>query len=394
MATYKVIQDIEAEDKLFGPLTLKQFIFACLAILFGYLGFWSLINELWILVVFFALPTIFFAILAFPYSKDQPTEVWLIAKLRFFFRPRKRIWDQDGIKEFVTITVPKQEEKHYTDGLSNAEVKSRLRALADTIDSRGWAVKGSAINLGLPQQTTTYSESSDRLYQPSAIVQEGIAPDIRAGDDIYDQSSSPTAQHFVQMIQASEKKHREQVVSRLSQQDEVQQNSQESTEPQNDYWFMRQSAPPTQPGVAKFGATPIVVPGQKPSQLSESSGISKEEEQKILEKIHENKNRPNPMNSHLKTIKPLSEQDTSSEASSQNHKTKNASSSNKQFAKQKQKDSIATQTTDKSTGKQSANADILNLANNNDLSVETIARQFNKNKVDDQGDNEVVVSLH
>lgn len=25
MATYKVLQDIEAEDKLLGPLTLKQF---------------------------------------------------------------------------------------------------------------------------------------------------------------------------------------------------------------------------------------------------------------------------------------------------------------------------------------------------------------------------------
>ena len=28
MATYKVIQDIEAEDKLIGPLTLRQFIYA------------------------------------------------------------------------------------------------------------------------------------------------------------------------------------------------------------------------------------------------------------------------------------------------------------------------------------------------------------------------------
>ena len=31
MATYKVIQDIEAEDKLLGPLTLRQFIYAAVA---------------------------------------------------------------------------------------------------------------------------------------------------------------------------------------------------------------------------------------------------------------------------------------------------------------------------------------------------------------------------
>ncbi|MGH7158305.1 MAG: PrgI family mobile element protein [Candidatus Saccharimonadales bacterium] len=31
MATYKVIQDIEAEDKILGPLTLRQFIYAGVA---------------------------------------------------------------------------------------------------------------------------------------------------------------------------------------------------------------------------------------------------------------------------------------------------------------------------------------------------------------------------
>ncbi len=38
MATYKVIQDIEAEDKFLGPLTLKQFIFGAAAVFFGYLS--------------------------------------------------------------------------------------------------------------------------------------------------------------------------------------------------------------------------------------------------------------------------------------------------------------------------------------------------------------------
>jgi hypothetical protein len=43
MATYKVIQDIEAEDKLVGPLSLKQFIFALIAIFLGLpeYGFYS-----------------------------------------------------------------------------------------------------------------------------------------------------------------------------------------------------------------------------------------------------------------------------------------------------------------------------------------------------------------
>jgi multisubunit Na+/H+ antiporter MnhF subunit len=39
MAVYKVIQDIEAEDKLVGFLTLKTFIYAIIAVVLAYLNF-------------------------------------------------------------------------------------------------------------------------------------------------------------------------------------------------------------------------------------------------------------------------------------------------------------------------------------------------------------------
>ena len=41
MAVYKVIQDIEAEDKLLGPLTLKQFIFGAVAVGFAFVAFYD-----------------------------------------------------------------------------------------------------------------------------------------------------------------------------------------------------------------------------------------------------------------------------------------------------------------------------------------------------------------
>ena len=41
MATYKVIQDIEAEDKFLGPLTLKQFIFGAGGAFFAWLNFFA-----------------------------------------------------------------------------------------------------------------------------------------------------------------------------------------------------------------------------------------------------------------------------------------------------------------------------------------------------------------
>src|SRR4051812_29565117 len=141
MATYKVLQDIEAEDKLLGPFTLKQFIFGIITFGIGFINF-KLVTatELsiirWPFVVVFAVPMIVFGFLAAPISRDQPNDIWLLARLRFLIRPHNRIWNQTGISNLVTITVPKRIETVFTDGLSQTEVRSRLNALANTLDSR------------------------------------------------------------------------------------------------------------------------------------------------------------------------------------------------------------------------------------------------------------------
>src|SRR5262245_43987443 len=99
MASYKVIQDIEAEDKLVGPLSLRQFIYAGIAALCGYLSFFSLSKGLGLLLFIFVPPMLFTGFFAFPFGRDQPTEVWALAKIRFFLKSRKRIWDQSGVKD-------------------------------------------------------------------------------------------------------------------------------------------------------------------------------------------------------------------------------------------------------------------------------------------------------
>ncbi|MCA1807760.1 MAG: PrgI family protein, partial [Actinobacteria bacterium] len=315
MSTYTVIQDIEAEDKLFGPLTLKQFIFACITVVSGYLSFWSVMNELVFLLIVFLPPTLFFAALAFPWSKDQTTEVWMMAKLRYFFRPRKRIWDQSGIKNLVTITAPKREHHEYTDGLSNTEVKSRLRALADTIDSRGWAVKGADLNIQV--QPSYASNQSDRLVGSGGSPQQVANYDVRSTDDMLDEQNNPEAQKLNQMMQQSATNHRDEILEKISvarshtteseaqpdgkyrqtKQASPQQNTQDTTA---DYWFMRQPAAPQKSGYATYGASQVVTPGQKTSSAPSGKKLTAEE-QAALDKIHQSQSRPDPSNSHLKT---------------------------------------------------------------------------------------------
>ena len=76
MATYKVIQDVEAEDKLLGPLTLKQFIFAVVTAGFIFVAFMTVTKVGTILAAIPFLPFIILTgALAAPLGKDQPTDI-------------------------------------------------------------------------------------------------------------------------------------------------------------------------------------------------------------------------------------------------------------------------------------------------------------------------------
>jgi hypothetical protein len=214
MATYKVIQNIEAEDKLIGPLTLRQFIYAGIAAICLYLSFLSMTKGAPYMLVIFLPIAGFTGFFAFPWGKDQPTEVWALAKLRFALKPRRRVWDQSGVKELVTINVPKRVEQHLTDGLNQDEVRSRLSALASTIDSRGWVIKN--VNVNLADGTRGQAgDLSDRLVGASSLPQEVSNVDVRASDDILDEYSNPVAQHFDSMITASATAHRQLLMAQM-----------------------------------------------------------------------------------------------------------------------------------------------------------------------------------
>lgn len=178
MATYKVIQDIEAEDKFIGPFTLKQFVFAAIGVIFSYLGFYVTIQGAWFVAIAFAPAAFFGFFMAIPWSKDQPTDLWVLAKIRFKIKPKKRIWNQAGKQELVTITAPKKIEKVFTKDLSETEVESRLKVLADTMNTRGWAVK----HVGLSNLANSDATTNRLLPTPipvgSRAALENEAPDI------------------------------------------------------------------------------------------------------------------------------------------------------------------------------------------------------------------------
>jgi hypothetical protein len=207
MATYKILQDIEAEDKLLGPLTLRQFIYAGATALLGFIAF-KIASAT---TIYFAVPFLpfiaLFAVLAAPFGHDQPNEVWLIAKVNYFLRPHRRVWDQDGIHELVTITAPKKVEGPVLKNYSPTEAKSRLQELAKTIDTRGWSVKN--VNVNLYTQPNYFSDviSPERLVSVEEMPKEVPSIDIRPEDDIFE-TSNPKSRSINQIITSSTKAQR------------------------------------------------------------------------------------------------------------------------------------------------------------------------------------------
>ncbi|HSW99311.1 MAG TPA: PrgI family protein [Candidatus Saccharimonadales bacterium] len=338
MAAYKVIQDVEAEDKLLGPLTLRQFIYAGAAALMLYLCYFAATHHATLLVAVFLPMAIVLAFFAFPWGRDQPTEIWALAKIRFLLKPRRRIWDQSGAKDLVSVTAPKQVQVNYTNGLSETEVRSRLHALADTIDSRGWAIKNANLNLYTQPALVIGEPTSDRLVAPSALPQQVSDVDVGAADDILDEKNNARAQAVDTMIERSAKAHRDQIVENLRQ-TTGSQAPQQAAAPQspqaggraagpggqqeaapgdpnyrsNDYWFLNQPARSANiPANMVTFNTQVVTPGMGVASPGASAPMpAADADEQNLARALAAKQQEMPTTayySHLHTIQPLSAQ--------------------------------------------------------------------------------------
>ena len=163
MAEYKVAQDVEAEDKLIGPFSFRQFIYLIIAAVAVALA-WGL-GQIFVGLAIIPLPVIiFFTVLALPLRKDQPMEIYVAAIISYRLKPRKRVWSPDGIESLIEITVPKAVDEHLTKDLSQMETEKRLSYLADIADTKGWSIRHTT------EPTPNSSMVSDQYYAAQQTV--------------------------------------------------------------------------------------------------------------------------------------------------------------------------------------------------------------------------------
>jgi hypothetical protein len=125
---FQVPQFIEIEDKIFGPLTFKQFIYVAGSIGLGVIFFYLLPTFLAILL---ALPVVGFGmLLAFYKVNGKPFINTVESAVKYFFGSKLYIWKKENKVPIAKTPEARAAEQVYIPKLS----QSKLKDLAWSLD--------------------------------------------------------------------------------------------------------------------------------------------------------------------------------------------------------------------------------------------------------------------
>lgn len=116
MLQFKIPQNVQREDKIVGPLTLKQLIICMVGGGIAYVLYITLAKEYFMEIWLPPVIVIVILTLAVAFAKinDIPFAKWILLQIEFFIKPRKRVWTQGAGDVFISaykVTKPTEEDK-------------------------------------------------------------------------------------------------------------------------------------------------------------------------------------------------------------------------------------------------------------------------------------------
>jgi hypothetical protein len=181
MGQYTVPQNVEAEEKILGPFSFRQFVYLLIAAAAGGLT-WLFGSLLWPLALIPLPIMLFMLVLALPLRKDQPMETYLLAITRFLFMPKKRIWESDGSNPTVDIDARPIDDSPPLKDIRGQEASNRLSFLAQVLDTGGWSTLGEtaapSINSNIDEDTAQrVVAEADRqdIFEDNSRVNQSIS---------------------------------------------------------------------------------------------------------------------------------------------------------------------------------------------------------------------------
>lgn len=220
MGQYKVPQNVESEDKLLGPLTMKQFIYAIIGLGWGFL-IWRILSPggtaaIPIMLLLIVPISGFMLLLAFGRREEQSFENYLIALIRFSVVPRRRIWLKDDFKGEVIVDAPPPPKPKTLTKEDIAHVHSRLQQLSLVVDTRGHAKPA---DVQLPDETNRAAEFSQRVFTPPELQKPILEGGVQEHDDVLatTEATAAQAQKVDELLQNQEYSIREEALKKMQQ---------------------------------------------------------------------------------------------------------------------------------------------------------------------------------
>ena len=182
MAQFKVPQNLDIEDKIIGPFTLKQFLYLLGGVIICYFLYVVLAPHGLFTVALADVPVAALTVaLVFVKINERPFIYFLMSFVIFLSRPQELLWARFPGQEDIKVvtgekaTVRRKEVKKIAQG--DEGVKSRLQQLSMIVDARGWAA-GEATGEELSGRVI--SSPSEKMEIKITLPQETELEDVFA----------------------------------------------------------------------------------------------------------------------------------------------------------------------------------------------------------------------
>ncbi len=133
---FKVPQNIQMEDKIIGPLTMKQFVYLLVG---GMVTYATIKSYNTTMFLFVGLPVGILALcLAFIKIQDQPFSKFILSLVSYLLKPKQRVWQKDRIVYATSSPIVQEKVGKDKKQFAPKEVeKSELEKLSYILDTRG-----------------------------------------------------------------------------------------------------------------------------------------------------------------------------------------------------------------------------------------------------------------
>ena len=156
---YVVPQFIDVEDKIIGPITVRQFVLMIAGGLFLFLFYKIFIIPVFIVCAIFIIGIV--GLFGFAKVNSHPFHVFLVGVLQTLRRPKRRIWNKE-LTHLVSVSKDKKKDK-----------KEKLQSAAPTVVRKPVVGKSRLAELSLLSETGgRYTTDLSEIVQQPTINSE------------------------------------------------------------------------------------------------------------------------------------------------------------------------------------------------------------------------------